>query len=44
MELTFRSPFSYGISNSSKRLPRKGLLFIDTIPLTIDGQWIYLYY
>ena len=26
MELTFRSPFSYGISNSSKRLPRNGLL------------------
>lgn len=26
MESTFRSPFSYGISNSSKRLPRNGLL------------------
>lgn len=26
MEPTFRSPFSYGISNSSKRLPRNGLL------------------
>ena len=26
MDLTFRSPFSYGISNSSKRLPRNGLL------------------
>ena len=26
MELTFRSPFSYGISNSGKRLPRNGLL------------------
>lgn len=26
MEPTFRSPFSYGISNSGKRLPRNGLL------------------
>lgn len=26
MESTFRSPFSYGISNSGKRLPRNGLL------------------
>lgn len=26
MEPTFRSPFSYGISNSGKRLPRTGLL------------------
>ena len=26
MDLTFRSPFSYGISNSGKRLPRNGLL------------------
>lgn len=27
-----------------RRLPRHGLLLIDTIPLTIDGQRIYLYY
>lgn len=27
-----------------RRLPRHGLLTIDTIPLTINGQWIYLYY